>query len=99
MESIDKKEYIECECGTHILQVTYLLDVVDREEVAGTDQIKTYFYESFQLAVFGYGKQTDKVFKRIIIGLKYIWTGKMFADQITLEPKEANKLINFINDN
>jgi hypothetical protein len=79
------KEFIECECGTHLLQV-----VSDIEETNPK-------LHSFYLAVYLYGYHTPLSWR---YRWRYIWRllrGKeLYDDQITMTPEEAKKLSDFI---
>jgi len=88
----EKKLFIECECGTHLLQVTS-----DVEYFNDNKQVR----QEFWLAMFTYGTYHKKpgFFERLKIVWNYFKTGKMHEDQIILHPDEAQKLVNFINDN
>jgi|ERR1035437_135979 hypothetical protein len=88
-----KKEIIECECGTHMLVVTSDTDFYEHSD--GTTQI----HQSIYFAMFGYGNHKDTIWRRIKIACKYLWTGEMHSDQITMEPSEAKKLSEFISEN
>jgi hypothetical protein len=85
-----KKEIIECECGTHLLQVQSETDFY-----LNSDQ-STQVQQSFYLAMFSYGNQKRRFFARLKIAFNYLRTGKMFSDQLTLSPDEAKKLSDFI---
>jgi len=88
----EKKIFIECECGTHLLLVTN-----DVKYFNDNKQVR----QEFWLAMFTYGTYNKKpgFFERLKIILSYLKTGKMHEDQIILSPDEARKLVNFINDN
>jgi FtsZ-interacting cell division protein YlmF len=87
-----KKEFIECECGTHLLEVTS-----DVEYFNDNKQVR----QEFWLAMYSYGTYNKKpsFFERLKIICNYLKTGKMHADQIILHPDEAQKLMDFINEN
>ena len=88
----EKKIFIECECGTHLLQVTN-----DVEYFNDNKQVR----QEFWLAMFTYGTyhKKPKFWERIRIIWNYLKTGKMHEDQIILHPDEAEKLVKFINEN
>jgi hypothetical protein len=90
----NKKTVIECECGTHMLQVQSDVDYFEDT----SDKIR--FRQEYYLAMFYYGIESGKLkwWKRLPIAFKYIWTGKMFSDQLCLSPNEASKLSTFINE-
>lgn len=80
-----EKIIIECECGSHLLQVVH-----DTEMAC---------CQSFYLAMFYHGISGHRRewYYRIPIALKYLWTGKMFKDQLSLNQEEAKRLSTFIN--
>jgi len=86
------KTYIECECGTHLLQVQTEIELFPCQE-------KTRFWQEFYLAMFAYRQSKDSIWRRIAIAFKYLRTGQMHLDQIILTNDEASKLANFINEN
>jgi hypothetical protein len=92
---IIKKEVIECDCGTHLLKIESYVEFFN-----DTISNETRYRQEYYLAMFHYGIDADKRkwWSRIIIALKYIWTGKMFADQLCLSPEEALKLSAFIKE-
>ena len=90
-----KKLYVECECGTHLLQVTSDVETFDDKET-NTKR----FRQEFWLAMFEYGYHEKLNFwKRLCIGWNYLKTGKMHEDSLILSPDEAKKLALFIVDN
>ena len=91
----NKKVVIECECGTHLLKVKS-----EVEYFQDTISSKVRFRQEYHLAMFYYGIDSDKHrwWDRIVIACRYIWSGKMFSDQLCLSPDEAIKLSTFIND-
>ena len=86
------KIFIECECGTHLLEVTN-----DAEYFNDNKQVR----QEFWLAMFSYGNSSNTYgfFERFKIAWKFLRTGRMYGDQITLNPDEAKKLADFINNN
>lgn len=84
---------IKCECGTHILMIENM--VVEYPE---TDKKSD---QSFNISFFEYGQYTPKpsFFTRIKTALKFIKDGTFYKDQVTLNPTEAVKLRNFIDEN
>jgi hypothetical protein len=93
LDSESKKTVIECDCGTHLLQVQSEVDYYE-------DSDKTRFRQEYYLAMFYYGIESSKTnwWNRVVIACKYLWTGKMFSDQLCLSPEEALKLSSFINE-
>jgi uncharacterized protein (DUF2225 family) len=93
IDNKQEKIYIECDCGSHILQVTSDIDYHDDH---------TRFCQSFWLAMFSYGNgntnENRTFWERLKIAWKYLRTGKMYEDAIIMSPEEAKKLIEFIND-
>ena len=91
-ELTDKTILIECSCGTHTLKI--------ESHVELTETTPERYWQEYYMAMFYYGIESHKRkwWKRIIIALKYLWTGKMFSDQLCLDPKEANKVSNFIKE-
>jgi hypothetical protein len=51
-------------------------------------------------AMFNYGVDFHKesIWKRIKFSLKYIRTGKLYSDQLSLNPSEAKKLSDFLSE-
>ncbi|HUM52924.1 MAG TPA: hypothetical protein PK431_13965 [Chitinophagales bacterium] len=89
-ENISEVELIECECGCHLLRVESDADIYINFD--GTRQV----HQTYYLAMFSFGSETHKFFKRFVIAWKYLRTGKMFRDQLSLTPEEATKLSFFI---
>lgn len=87
-----KKTVIECDCGTHMLQVQSEVDYFDSGDVVR-------FHQDIYLAMFRYGNQRRNFFSRCIIACKYLLSGEMHSDQLVLSPSEARKLSEFINEN
>lgn len=87
-----KKEFIECECGTHLLEIIH-----DVEYFNEGKQVR----QEFWLAMFVYGTYHKKpgLIERLKIVWNYLKTGKMHEDQLILNPEEAQKLADFINNN
>jgi hypothetical protein len=94
----EKKIFIECECGTHLLQVTNDVEIFDSTNSV-TD--KPRVRQEFWLAMFSYGTYNKKpsFWERMRIVWNFLKTGKMHEDQLILHPDEAQKLANFINEN
>src|ERR1035437_391259 len=88
------KVIIECDCGTHMLQVQSEIDFYPTE---GSDII--HYRQEFYLAMFSYGNMKDTIWRRIKIAAKYLCTGKMHADQLCLKPEEAKKFSDFVVEN
>lgn len=90
-----KKIFIECECGAHVLQITH--------DVEYFDDVKTNrqrVRQEFWLAMFNYGTyHKPNIWDRIRIIWNYLKTGKMHEDQIILRIDEIEKLVDFINTN
>jgi hypothetical protein len=89
-----KKEFIECECGTHLLQIIHNAEYFDDIETN-----KQRIRQEFWLAMFNYGNQKPSFWQRIRIIWNYLKTGKMHEDQMILTTEEAQKLAIFINNN
>jgi hypothetical protein len=92
-KTLSEKTIIECQCGTHLLQVQSETDIYENSD--GSKRA----HQDFYLAMFSYGNQKRNIWDRIAIAFKYLRTGKMFADQLTLNPDEAKKLSDFITSN
>lgn len=94
----NRKEYIECECGTHILQVSTDIEIYEN----GINNVvtdKTRVNQTYYLAMYNYGYREAAGWKeRLIVTWKYLRTGKMYSDQIVMTPDEAQKLTKFITD-
>jgi len=88
-----EKEIIECECGTHMLQITSNIEYFD-----DTEKNTTQVHQEFWLAMFSYGSINNKpsIWRRLRIIWNYLRTGQMHADQIILDADEADKLATFI---
>ena len=88
---------IECDCGTHILKVESQINTDPIKMVNGKPLVLN---QEYYLAMFYYGIRDHRRswWSRIPIALKYLWTGRMFADQLCLTPEEAYKLFDFINE-
>jgi hypothetical protein len=82
------KIVIECECGSHLLQV-----VSDVEENAVPDIAHRYF-----IALFNYGYNNVTTWKhRLRVCWRVLTKGEPYDDQLVLTPDEAKKLADFIN--
>ena len=94
----EKKIFIECECGTHFLEVSHDVEIFDKTN-SNTD--KPMVRQEFWLAMFSYGTYHKKpgFFERLRVIFNYMRTGKMHSDQLILDADEAKKLVNFIVDN
>jgi len=92
--SESKKTVIECDCGTHMLQVQSEVDYY-----CSQSEDKERFHQEIYLAMFNYGNQKRNFFDRCVIAWKYLISGNMFSDQLCLNPDEAKKLATFITDN
>jgi hypothetical protein len=90
------KIYIECECGTHILQVTNDIEYFD-DTITNRKRVR----QEFSLAMFSYDNSNEKpsFWRKLGIAWNYMKTSKMHADQLLLHPDEAQKLIDFLNEN
>lgn len=95
-KDVNKKVVIECDCGTHLLKVQNQVEYFNDNIYSN----KIRFRQEYYLAMFYYGIDSEKRnwWDRIVIAFKYIWSGKMFADQLCLSPDEALKLSTFINE-
>ncbi len=93
--NLTDEEFIKCDCGTHILHVQSSVDLMWDEGIGANR-----YTQDINLAMFKFGSGGDKEkwWKRIIIGFKYMWTGRMFADQLVLCPEEATKLKVFLEE-
>lgn len=84
--------YYPCDCGTEILRVEHTETMVPN---AATIELSRS--ESFVFAIYRYKNDGKYKFaKRLKIALRLIFSGKIFADQITLTKPEANKMADFI---
>lgn len=93
--SKSEKTNIDCECGSHHLQIQSEIDY-HLDSTTG----KTRFHQDFYLAMFYYGSTgNDSFWRRLVIIWKYLRTGKMHSDQIIMDPKEAQRLATFITTN
>ena len=95
-----EKIYIECDCGSHLLQISSELDTFDCSEKKG-EEPKTVQHQYFYLAMFSYGEYNKKknIWQKISVAWRYLKTGEMFSDQLVLNIDEAKKLSDFINNN
>jgi hypothetical protein len=75
------KIVIECECGTHLLQV-----ICDDDDG----------FLSFNLAMFGYGNQRLTWRRRLHYAWRSLIGKSPYGDQITLNTSEASSLSTFI---
>ena len=94
----EKKIFIKCDCGTHLLEVTSDVEYFDD---TNTNTIKKRVRQEFWLAMFAYGTYNKKpsLWERLHIVWNYLKTGKMHADQLILNSDEAQKLADFLNEN
>ena len=76
-----RKEYIDCACHSHILVASF-----DKED----------FDFGLDMSFYTYGNSPIKsgFFRRLMLGLKYIFTGNIFNDQVTLQREDAIMLKN-----
>jgi hypothetical protein len=87
---------IECECGTHMLKVQSEVEIFDSNN---SDAIRPRVFQEFYFAMFSYGNQKRNFFARCVIAFKYLKSGKMFSDELVLNPDEAQKLEIFLKNN
>ena len=92
------KIFIECECGTHLLQISNDVEIFDS---SNSNTTRPRVRQEFWLAMFSYGTYNKKpsFYERLKIIWNYLKTGEMHADQLILNSDEAQKLANFINEN
>jgi len=76
-----KSEYIECKCGTEVLQLTY-----DNED----DSLYMALFE------FGYAKNKVPLLQRLRHIWKILTTGVCWHDQLILDREESIKLLNYV---
>jgi len=96
----EKKIFIKCDCGTHLLEVTSDVEYFDSTNSyikPGRRRVR----QEFWLAMFAYGTYNKKpsLWERLRIVWNYLKTGKMHADQLILNSDEAQKLADFLNNN
>lgn len=86
----EEKLVIECECGTHLLQVINDVEVID----------DNHYSHNFLFAMFSYGKYNKKptLWYRIKGAVYYLITGNMHEDEIILSKEEAIQLRDFISE-
>ena len=92
----NKKITIECECGTHMLEVE---SDIETSSYISENQNEAIRFQSIYLAMFHYGNCKPSLLERIKRAFKVLRTGELYADQITLTPSEGAKLRDFLNDN
>ncbi len=92
----NKKITIECECGTHMLQVESNIETGSYIPEQENEAIR---FQSIYLAMFHYGNCKPSLLERIKRAFKVLKTGELYADQITLTPSEATKLRDFLTEN
>jgi len=95
MENETKETHITYSCGTHLLKVTSNVDYYP--SATGHKEVNQEFY----LAMYYYGIDSSKhgLWDRVKIAARFLWTGKMYSDQICLSQDEADRLVEFIEDN
>lgn len=91
-EDFEASTIIECDCGTHMIKVQSNVDIYYLSD--GNQRVRQDIY----FAMYGYGNQRHGFWERLKIAWKIIRTGKVFADQVILNPEEAKKLSTFINE-
>lgn len=91
-ENKEEQILIECECGNHLLKI-----VMDADIWEFSDNSKKA-HQSYYLAMFTHLEGKENFFRRIKISFKYLFTGKMFRDQLSLTPEEAMKVANFVKE-
>lgn len=83
-QSKESKIYLECECGTHLMQIVSFDDDPD-------------IYINFYTDNF-YAQQKENIFKRMWNKLKHIWyiiTNKQYVfEEIVVQKKDIDKLVN-----
>jgi hypothetical protein len=89
-KSTEASTIIECECGSHILKIQMDADIYTLKDRSQT------IHQTYYLAMFSFGVDKNNFWSRLKISFKYLRTGKMFDDQLSLEPTEALKMSNFI---
>lgn len=82
------KTVIECDCGSHMLQV--------QSEVDYHGENNEQFHQDFYLAMYHYGSKNTGWKHRLKVMWKVLTTGEAYADQLVLNPDEAKKLAVFI---
>lgn len=88
---INKEVYLQCDCGAHIMKVNCSL------EFMGDNQL---YHQEWNFAMFNYaGLGNPSFWDRIKTVWKYLWGGKIHNDQIIINPSEAHKLVQFIEQN
>ena len=92
MENKQDKLFIECDCHTHILQVVNDVEYIKHDD-GQFQKIQTIDFGMFN---YGVDFHKESIWKRIKFSLKYIRTGTIFSDQISLNPSEAKKLSDFL---
>lgn len=93
MEKEDKL-YVECDCGTHVLQVVSSIEshegyLENMEPCVGLSQ-------DYNFAIFKWGKPQRDWRYRLRIIWRVLVKGTPYDDQLTLSPENANKLADFI---
>ncbi len=92
-QDINKKIYLTCDCGLEIMQVVYNLEF-------NPEGYKRPHRQEWYFAIFKYtGEGKLSIWRRTKIAWQYLWTGKMYQDQIELNEEEADKLAKFIKQN
>lgn len=84
------KTSIDCDCGT------YMLKVQSEVEYFGTRN--EMYQQNFYLAMFSYGSSATGWKYRLKAAWHVITKGEPYADQMALNPDEAKKLADFINE-
>lgn len=92
-ENKEASTIIECDCGTHMMKAAIYIEIYHLSD--NTQRIRQDIF----FAMFNYGNQKRNILGRLVIAWKYLKTGKMFSDQLTLKYSEAKKLSDFISNN
>jgi len=92
-----EKIIIECECGAHLLMVQSNTEIFDE---TNSNSKRPRVRQDFYLAMFGYGKyrKHPSFWRRLKIIWNFLKSGEMHLDQLILHPDEAQKLVDFLNE-
>jgi hypothetical protein len=79
----DDKLIIECECGTHLLQVSTHIDEIGQD----------YYF-----AMFNFGRYSRSIIWRLKLCWRILKTGEPYSDQLVLTNQDAKKLSDYISN-
>ena len=85
MENYDNKIlWVDCDCYSDAMKIEYEVD---------------HPFESFDISIYhcGHNGRHNSLWNRIKYCLWHLRTGKVYSDQIIIQPEEAKRIVEFLN--